>query len=64
MNDARFYGIMEKTAKENPDKVIAVLDNGEAVLADSRERLFKKVRGLNVKCIGHGINKNEEIVPI
>lgn len=59
MEDRALYEILRKTAKDNPDKYIAVLENGMVLVSETREKLFEKAKGsgAKVKGIGHGINK-------
>ncbi|MDI6654423.1 MAG: hypothetical protein QME59_00870 [Candidatus Hydrothermarchaeota archaeon] len=53
------FKMMEKVARENPGKYVAISEKGEAILAESREKLFELARekSCNIKCIGHGIDK-------
>jgi hypothetical protein len=59
MEDKVLYGIMEKAVRENPERYVAVLENGETVLADSREDLFEiaKKRAGEIRCVSHGRSK-------
>ncbi len=59
MEDAVLFKKMEKVARENPGKYIAVSDRGETILAESREELFElaKKKSCTIKCIGHGVDK-------
>lgn len=59
MEDKALYEVLRKTAKENPDKHIAVLDDGRVLISETRESLFEKAKGsgAKVKGIGHGISK-------
>mgnify|MGYP007042357387 CR=1 FL=1 len=52
----KLYPILEKAVNDYPGKHVAVTEEGEIIVADSREELLKtaKSRGLKKLCIGHG----------
>jgi hypothetical protein len=59
MEDKELYEILRKTAKDNPDRYIAVLEDGSILISETREKLFQKAMdsGIRVRGIGHGINR-------
>ncbi len=59
MEDKALYEILRKTAKDNPDKYIAVLEDGMVLISEKKEKLFEKAKGYGVKVrgIGHGVNR-------
>lgn len=59
MEDKTLYDLLKKTAKSNPGRYIAILDDGAILVSETKEKLFEKARssGVKIKGIGHGINK-------
>jgi capsule polysaccharide export protein KpsC/LpsZ len=59
MEDAALLEIMQKAVKENPNKHIAVMEDGEVISAESRKKVFEIAgkKPKRVRCIGHGIDK-------
>lgn len=57
MDDRVLYEILLNRIRENPDKYVAVTEDGEAILADSKEMLFKLAGKRSLRCIGHGKNR-------
>ncbi len=59
MEDTVLFKIMQKAVRENPERYVAVMENGETILADSRKGLFETAKGRphKVRCVSHGTGK-------
>jgi hypothetical protein len=64
MEDAVLFKIMQKAVRENPERYVAVMENGETILADSRKDLFEMAKGrpYKIRCVSHGAKKYKHFI--